>query len=90
MDPVTSQNLLGLVAIAGGITIAMTVVLCKTIAYLHCVSRMTALKLRLLEHGMNSHEIERVCSAGLPLQYTQPSQRSSDGKSHLQKPASAY
>lgn len=59
-----SGDLIPIIAIGGGILVAIIAIISGTILKMYTVNRQTNLKQMMLEAGMSPHDIERVVNAG--------------------------
>lgn len=58
------DNLIPIIAISGGILIAVVAIVCGTVVKMFQISRHSNLKQIMLESGLPPHEIERVLNCG--------------------------
>lgn len=59
-----AHEIIPIIAIGGGILIAIIAIVCGTIVNIYKVSRECNLKQMMLEAGVSPHDIERVLNSG--------------------------
>lgn len=69
------EEIIPIVAIGGGMLVAIVAIVCSTVVSMYKISRQSNLKQIMLESGMSPHEIERVINSG-----TNDAKKQTEGK----------
>ena len=59
-----AEEIIPIVAIGGGMLVAIVAIVCGTVVSIYKISRQSNLKQMMLEAGLPPHDIERVINSG--------------------------